>query len=205
MCAIFGSFNRNKFSKLAEVNGYRGSHSYSISIYDPIKKEIKLIKRDLGKFSMDTVDNYMGVYWIGHIQAPTTDDKDLDSVHPSQEDFSWLWHNGIIKDNYVKEMQKEYGDIKWDTRLLNLRLNDNKSLDEVDGAFSCLRYENGNMYLFRNEISPMFIDKELSISSTSFTGARKTTANAVLKLNFDDYNYSVVQKFTTKENPYYFG
>jgi len=205
MCAIFGSFDRSKFAKLAEVNGYRGSHSYSISIYDPLKREIRLIKRDLGKFSMDTVDEYMGVYWIGHIQAPTTDDKGLDSVHPSQEDFSWLWHNGIIKDSYVKVMQEEYGDIKWDTRLLNLWLNDNKPLDDVDGAFSCLRYEGGNIYLFRNEISPMFIDKQLSISSTSFTGAKKTTANAVLRLNFDDKNCDVVQKFTTKENPYFFG
>ena len=43
MCAIFGSFNKRKFTKLAEKNGYRGSHSYSISIYDPIKKDIRLI------------------------------------------------------------------------------------------------------------------------------------------------------------------
>ena len=43
MCAIFGSFNKRKFTKLAEKNGYRGSHSYSISIYDPIKKDIRLV------------------------------------------------------------------------------------------------------------------------------------------------------------------
>ena len=205
MCAIFGSFDVTKFQELAELNSYRGQHSFSISVYDPIKKDIKLVKKDLGEFDISGVQNYMGVYWIGHIQAPTTESKSLDTVHPSVSDFSFLWHNGIIKEDCIRDMQKVLNRIDaWDTKLLHLWLEENRSLDLIDGTFSCLMYEDGEIKLFRNEISPMFVDGELNISSTKFNNAVKTKANTVLRMDFG-YNELVESySFSTKENPYYF-
>ena len=57
---------------------------------------------------------------------------------------------------------------QWDTGLMHDWLINKKSLDYIDGTFACLRYKNGKLYIFRNEISPLFIDDELNISSTKF-------------------------------------
>jgi len=204
MCAIFGSYDIDKFKELAELNSYRGQHSYSISAYIPKSKSLTLIDKGFGAFKMPPIGFYETAYWIGHIQAPTSGERTLDTVHPSQEDNSWLWHNGIIKEDFVKEMQGVYGDHSWDTQLLNLWLNDQRSLDEVDGTFSCLRFKDGCLELFRNEISPMFVDGELNISSTKFAKSSKSKANKVLSMNFDDNVLVDGPSFTTKENPYYF-
>ena len=61
-----------------------------------------------------------------------------------------------------------------------------------------------SMYLFRNEISPMFVDKDLNISSTMFENSAETDPNVVFKIDFS-YNKLVPKgKFQTVENPYFF-
>jgi len=207
MCAIFGSYSRDVFYELMELNSYRGFHSYSISVYDPIKRDIKIVKKGLGHFDASNVEDYMGVYWIGHIQAPTTEAKSLDTVHPSAwpSHNTYMWHNGILKEDCIKMMQTALDTkVVWDTKLLHHWLLDRRSLSDVDGTFSCLMYEQGDILLFRNEISPMFIDDQLNISSTKFTDSVRTPANSVLKLDFINNVPVEVETFSTKENPYYF-
>ena len=61
-----------------------------------------------------------------------------------------------------------------------------------------------SFYIFRNEISPLFYDRYLNISSTKFEGGQSLEPNKVFKLNF---NYGAiltpVAEFQTFENPYY--
>lgn len=207
MCAIFGSFNRDKFLELAALNSYRGQHSYSITCYDPMIRATRVLAKEVGQFSATTLFTEFldGMYLIGHIQAPTTEAKSNDFVHPSAVDGSLLWHNGIIKEDCVKKMQDVLLDNSaWDTDLLHKWIHNEYSLDDIDGTFSCLRYDRGMLYLFRNEISPMFIDEQLNISSTRFLGSSKTPANTLLELDFANVRAVKIGSFVTKENPYYF-
>jgi hypothetical protein len=109
-----------------------------------------------------------------------------------------LWHNGIIK-------QKNLSEGTWDTQwLLEQILNYGWSaLSRVDGTFACIMYNSGELFVFRNEISPLFIDDRFNISSTKYEGSVSLTPNRVWKLNFETKYLDVVAYFETKENPYY--
>tara|TARA_B100000287_G_C20657486_1_gene789011 strand:- start:1016 stop:1645 length:630 start_codon:yes stop_codon:yes gene_type:complete len=209
MCAIFGSFKKEKLEELAELNSYRGQLSYSISQYDPEEKKLFLKRKCEGSFNIEDVQLDDGCYYIAHIQAPTTAASAIDSIHPSarNETGDLLWHNGILKESFVKQMQEALpSEQLWDTGLLHDWLLVNKDISEVDGTFSCARYIEGDgMFLFRNEISPLFIDEHINISSTKFEGSKPTTPNEVLRIDFENGSLVTEDTFTTKENPYYFG
>ena len=218
MCAIFGSSSKEKFLELVEVNQYRGSESWSVAQFQTgaLKhyrdgETFKLVNefKGLGEFFLDVMDEFEeqdlllnNFYYLGHVQAPTTSSV---SIHPSKYDNDLLWHNGIIKDYQVKEWQEEYGNKEWDTELLHRHIILGGSLDDVDGTFSCARYDKEHIYLFRNEISPLFYDNNLNISSAEFKNAEETEAGVMYKMNLHDRELEVIQRFETKENPYYFG
>jgi len=216
MCAIFGSFKKDKFLELAELNSYRGQHSFSVSLFDPKDGSITICRKEEGKFDCDNIEPN-GKYMIGHIQAPTTQAKSLEYIHPSvfndadrsnwytATDESWLWHNGIIKEDNIRFLQNKLDSmIKWDTALLHQWFMLGESLDKIDGTFSCLLYRNNLLYMFRNEISPMFVDGDLNISSTKFENATRTKPNQVLLMDFNINDLVKMSEFQTKENPYYF-
>lgn len=221
MCAIVGSFDRNKLIELIELNSYRGSHSYSFSTLNTYN-QLTVRKQGLGSINYDDIIVHSGYYGIVHIQAPTTDAKSLDTVHPAisknestfrkdkytleKKPYSCLWHNGIIKDDCIKKLQqKQSTDEVWDTKLLlNEVDNSFSNLNSIDGTFSCCYYKDGRLYLFRNDISPMFIDEQLNISSTKFEGSVATEPNKVWLV---DTYYKVLHnvfEFETVENPYFF-
>tara|TARA_R100001460_G_scaffold4800_4_gene13549 strand:- start:22938 stop:23564 length:627 start_codon:yes stop_codon:yes gene_type:complete len=208
MCAIFGSFEVNKLKELALLNSYRGERSFSISEYSPNTKKLLTKQKCMGRFSLDNVELTAGMYYVAHIQAPTTEASAIESIHPSDRNdgHDLLWHNGILKENFVEEMQSALSsDLKWDTGLLHDWLIEDKSLNDVDGTFACLRYVDGDIKLFRNEISPLFVDSKLNISSTKFPGAEPLIPNKIWTLDFKEYIMNEGPSFTTKENPYYFG
>lgn len=215
MCAIFGSFNRDKFFELAELNSYRGKHSFSVSTFDKETGRMKTCYKQFGLFNTNAVPDD-DVYYVGHIQAPTTVSKDTTSIHPSVYNNKYLWHNGILKADCISDMQEVFlaykaaghmhlGDHNedWDTALLNMWIDQDRLLDDIDGTFSCLRYADGKITLFRNEISPMFVDGELNISSTKFDGSVKTKPNTVLEMKLDSNELVEMYSFQTKDNPYY--
>ena len=208
MCAIIGSFNKDKLRELIELNSYRGNHSYSLSEYNPIMGNLKIIERNLGEFKFNLLSKLSkDLYYIAHIQAPTTEDKNFGNIHPHKHLNSLLWHNGIIKEDFIKIMQDKL-DIsiqeKWDTALLNKWIYYNHSLSEVDGTFSCLKYDGVNLYLFRNQISPLFIDEYWNISSTKFDNSQSTKPNKVLLMDFKNKKLKGLKNFKTKNNPYFF-
>lgn len=212
MCAIVGSFNQHKLHELIALNSYRGSHSYSFSTISP-HGDLKTHVRSLGTFDPTRTDCQIppGHYAIAHIQAPTTEANSIEDIHPSRELFNQrltaLWHNGIVKANHVKKMQETFGsDTNWDTQLLLRAVNANTdNLNEVDGSFSCLWWDGSSAYLFRNDISPMFYDSELNISSTKFEGSISTPANKILFMNLAHKALYNTGEFKTVENPYFFG
>lgn len=207
MCAILGSFSRDKLLELIELNSYRGSHSYSFSTINTDTGVLTVRGKGHGELNPVHVQFDENEYAVVHIQAPTTNEKTFDSIHPAEEAGAYLWHNGIIKAGHVKVLQRVFGeDTNWDTRLL-LRavLTSFDELNNMDGSFSCLLHDSYRAYLFRNDISPMFYDKDLSISSTKFEGSISTPPNTVLYMDFKSRGlYNVGTSFKTVENPYFF-
>ena len=208
MCSIIGSFDKETLIDLCELNAYRGQHSHSISYMD--EQGVWFTQKKFGAINYDKIEFDEGDYCIIHMQAPTTDSKELNNIHPATgnpySNGSLLWHNGIIKEKEVERLREKYQiESTWDTYILLHHLIANGSLDDIDGTFSCLWYDDYNLKLFRNEISPMFIDSHSTISSTKFEGSIPTEPNTMFE--FDPFKNKLNPLFTfqTKENPYYFG
>ena len=203
MCSIFGSFSKDKIVELAELNRYRGQHSYSYSYYHPDTNDIT-VSKGLGDIPLDQIKIPEGAYCIAHMQAPTTDNKTIESVHPAFTQGVWLWHNGIIKDHWVKNAMKEYNlDISWDTFLILHKYLSTGKLDDIVGTFSCAYSGNKSLQLFRNEISPLFIDDNYNISSTKFEGSKSLEPNIIWKFH-PGIGINKIGSFNTVENPYFF-
>jgi len=211
MCSIIASFNKDTVHRLAKLNEYRGQHSHSLFVFDNSK--VVYSHRALGPLDIDSHDIPDG-YILCHQQAPTTDNKTLDSVHPAEHSGHLLYHNGIVKDTEVKRMQQALNcpDITWDTMLILHQLIETRSPDNIDGTFSCAWFDGHSFYMFRNEISPLFIDhtslidrKDVAISSTKFDGSTLLEPNKIFELDLKRFAIHPVEYFTTKENPYFFG
>lgn len=202
MCAITGSFSKHKLQDLYRLNAYRGELSYSLSAFDTKsdKARLNLLMQDEGKIVNGLIEHLPGgdnIFYIAHSQAPTTDSSSK-NIHPSAYGDCLLWHNGIIKQKTI-----EAG--TWDTQWLQEQILNYgwSALSRVDGTFACVMYNNGELYVFRNEISPMFYDKHFNFSSTKFEGGESLPPNKVFKLNFEIKQLSTVAYFETHTNPYY--
>ena len=214
MCAIFGSKDKDKFLELAELNQYRGNFAHSTTVFQtglfqhyPDAERVVHVTTNTGEGEFkDSItmseEEYKTTYYLGHVQAPTTDSVE---THPSNINGDLLWHNGIIKDYQVQEWKQELGNRDWDTELLHRHLVLGGDLDNVDGTFSCARYTKDNLYLFRNEISPLFYDEDMNISSTKFDNSLETESGVMYQMNLVNNSLELINRFETKENPYYFG
>jgi asparagine synthetase B (glutamine-hydrolysing) len=215
MCSIIGSLYTEKIRELSSLNAHRGQHSHSLYVFDVVGDNVNntvlYSHRGMGPFNMDDHPKLPAGYIVVHQQAPTTDSKDESSIHPAQIGNQLLWHNGIIKADEVKRLQELHkSENNWDTYLMlqGLVNDDVSSLESIDGTFSCFWYDGANCFLFRNEISPMFIDEYGNISSTKFDGSASIDPNFVWLFypgltninNLEDF----VGTFITVENPYFF-
>ena len=200
MCAITGSFSKHKLEDLYRLNAYRGELSYSLSAFsfddNGIRLDVMMQDRDkMPEGLIKGMPEGNNMYYIAHSQAPTTN---ANNIHPAVYGDCMLWHNGIVKQKNLKEGT-------WDTQwLLEQILNYGWSaLSRVDGTFACMMYNSGELFVFRNEISPMFYDKDLNFSSTKVEFAESLPPNKVFKVNLKYKQLSPVAYFETMENPYY--
>jgi hypothetical protein len=209
MCSIIGSKDINKVRELAELNAYRGQHSHSLFVYDDGLGTMSYQHKDFGplvtenhKFDMPEVG-----YIVAHQQAPTTENKTSEFIHPATiGGTEMLWHNGIVKANDIKRLQQELQcENSWDTYLILRHLLDYNTPNGIDGTFSCVWLYDGNLFVFRNEISPLFIDNELNISSTKFSNSESLPPNTIFMLDIENSGIKKISEFQTKENPYFFG
>ena len=197
MCAIVGSFSKETTIALFELNSYRGEISSSISSFN-MNSELQQLNKYSGKFEKEYLDNHVdGMFYIGHSQAPTTN---TNNIHPSEIGEVLLWHNGIIKQN---NLDKNVWDTEW---LLQRIITEGWSvLSKIDGSFACVLYRKNKLYLFRNEICPLFINDKLDISSTKFDNSKSLEPNTVFEVDLTDRTIHSIESFLTKENPYFFG
>lgn len=201
MCAITASFSKKKLKELYKLNSYRGELNYSLSTFESIDYLVtwKVLLQDSGKMPeilIDELNTNDNMFMVAHSQAPTTD---TGGIHPAAYIGALLWHNGIIKQSTIPAGT-------WDTQWLLSRIVDYgwSSLSRVDGTFACIMFMFNNLYVFRNEISPLFLDDELNLSSTKFEGSRPLEPNTVFRIDLDTKQIYTEATFSTFENPYYF-
>lgn len=196
MCALVGSFSTAVLQQLVDLNSYRGQLSYSICSFDTASK-VQVLTTDYGVMPPYLLGSFpKAAYYVGHTQAPTTESK---NIHPAINGSAMLWHNGIIKQ---KELPPDVWDTEW---LLDGILNNGfKFLSEVNGTFACILHKDDRLFVFRNEISPLFVDDELNLSSTTFEDSNSLESNIVFEVDIKSTKLVKVDEFKTKENPYFF-
>lgn len=200
MCGIFASFDNDKLNELAKLNSYRGSHSFSV-----FNHSTGYLHKDFGLF--DITKAPIG-YNICHVQAPTTSERSIENIHPSEIHGTYLWHNGIIKDMSISELNSFFCSTeRWDTKLLHYAMQaDYNILSKINGSFACVYVSQGRIFIFRNEITPLFVDSDLNISSVKFEGSTQLPPNMIYELELNKKELlSTGNSFTTLENPYFFG
>ena len=217
MCSITASFDFNKLKELTKLNEYRGTHSHSLFLIDKYTGKIIFGHKNLGPIELDEMEKNdierlpKNVFFIAHQQAPTTDNKDNKFVHPAHIGENYLWHNGIIKEREIERLQEELrSTTTWDTALLLQKIINEGKPNNIDGTFSCVWLKKNSLLTFRNEISPLFVDNKLNISSTKFEGSTSLPPNKIFELDLlykenNTQGLEQIDVFTTKENPYYFG
>lgn len=203
MCGIFCSFKTDKLEELSRLNVPRGNKTFSVSY---IYSNLVHVRRFDSGFDITKVEPKSG-YKICHVQAPTTNSK---NIHPAKvNNKMFLWHNGMIKNDDVSRLQKKQGNNEiWDTQLLLNELIDQNhwsdNLSEIRGSFACLFLHNEKLYTFRNQLAPLFIDDDCNISSVKFGSSVDVEPDVIHEINLFEKTIKPVISFTTKENPYFF-
>lgn len=200
MCSIVGSFNFKKAKELCEANYYRGSLNHSISYID-IESNIIEVNRFKGPLDLDNILSYPNKYIIVHQQAPT---QNSNFIHPAEFYSQYLWHNGLLKFDCVKKFKEKYKiDNIWDTYYI-LREMQSLNFTELDGSYACLYFKD-NLYMFRNNLSPLYIDNDLNVSSTRFKDSISLKSESLFHIDLQNKHLIEVLQFKTIETPYYFG
>lgn len=211
MCSIIASFDKAKLLELYELNKHRGDLSHSMAAFDD-EGTMQSLYREKGPMDDGFTISLLpeDCYYVGHTQAPTSNAA---FVHPAiwpvldGEPFDWgghraaLWHNGIVK-------QGGLSPDTWDTQWLLRGLMDTgfSFLSSVTGSFACVMYRPDGLFVFRNEIAPLFVEPEsMSISSTKFPNSQALPPNIVFAVELGLGIFTAVAQFETKENPYYMG
>ena len=202
MCGMFFTFNDDYIPRLQQANAKRGGVNESLT-------KVDLYETDGG--------------WIGHFQAPTST---VSRRHPNfcdhkefgGKDTSNLWHNGILKEYTIRDMQEKFNTKEeWDTALLHEHIMQFGDLSDVDGSFAVIVEYNfsGKNYLYfaRNALVPLYMNAdELILSSTQVPELGVTELIEAGKWYFYEDNEfhkvtstahkNILNPFTTKNNPY---
>jgi hypothetical protein len=199
MCSIFGTFDVVEAKRLQQLNSRRGVISNSSTVFD---NNINIVSMTKQYGELDDFKEELSGYHLYHQQAPTSQEND--TIHPSEYKNSFLWHNGIVKQDTIKKLMSRTGNNSlWDTHQINVLLNTSftNDLDLIEGSFSCIWYKNNNLYMFRNQISPMFFNGS-TISSEKFENSIETIPNTMYI--FENSVWVEKHKFINNELPFFF-
>lgn len=218
MCGLFASADPIKLENLFNLNYKRGQKGVSqngFSFFD----DNALIWESRNESKRLEIDpKFLSEFNIFHVVAPTTAELNF---HPAvreaqdheSEGFTALWHNGILKQDTIDNLRKNDDDPTWDTQLLVNRLHylddeeeTREFLESLDGSFACFLLKNSQLFIFRNQLSPLFFDNMLNFSSVKFGFCQPVPAGVVWFVDFE--KRQLVDSgihFETKNDPYNLG
>lgn len=204
MCSIVGSFSIKTLKQLIKANAYRGQYRHSVIAQNPYGEGFRAFMGE-GAFTNFRELEREGAYYIAHHQAPTAASA---SYHPARFNGDYLFHNGIVKERHIEQMQTELvTDETWDTKLLCMTVNTFgfSALSKIDGSFAGVSRRDGKLYIFRNQLSPMFTNDLLDFSSTSTgTCSSDLPPEKVFQIDFKENRFTPVEDFKTNDNVYFF-
>lgn len=197
MCGIIAATTVERFNQVAKANQKRGRYAYS---WCAIAQNGAVIKSEFGRGEMPLLNSVQGAaYYIGHVQAPTGGlNSTEDRIHPSVIGTSALYHNGIIKQSYMKKN----GYVGWDTKLLHQKIIQGE-IDQVEGSFACLRVVDGHIHIFRNATCILWTDAEMTVSSVKVDDSMKMIPpNRILEADFLSKTFKNVGIFNNADLAY---
>jgi hypothetical protein len=197
---IAGSFSRDKLIELCEMHKYRGTYAYSIATYDVENHGMFSVNRGYGVLDYHKISISPHQYCIVQLQATPTRNIQPASKIVDQKDYfeHYLWFNGSLTNNEVGKIQLEEDTTeRWQAMLLLKRVMRYGAPVDVDGAFSCVYSDGKELYLFRNELEPMFRDEELTICTTPFKGSVSTSSNKMFRMDLKKKGLRLIEEFTT--------
>lgn len=197
MCSIIGGFGNDVVSSLVALNSHRGTVSSSYTLFDERGYVLETC-RFAGP--LKNIPTHSG-YIVCHQQAPTSSASGK-NIHPSTISSSLLWHNGILKQHFLKKLQ---ADTEWDTHVLHKLIAHEgiQSVENVEGSFACLYHNEQELMMFRNSIAPLWYHGA-TISSVKFEHSNEIMPNTVYKLNFKARLWVEYSSFSNIEMPFYF-
>jgi hypothetical protein len=207
MCSIIGSFNIDEIRNLIDLNSSRGQSSYSIGLYNIETNKIETLFKGEGEFN-HTILKQLNIqpkhYIICHIQAPTLGVGQNRSIHPSIIDSSYLYHNGQLTQNQIELLKERYNvDSNWDTGLLHHYYLNNEDLSDIDGSFGLLFINKDKVNIMTSNMINLYINKDLTLSSTYFKNSTKIDSNIIYELDFDRRELNRIDDFNSKTSPYF--
>ncbi len=200
MCSIICGFKAEELISLIEINQRRGNFSHSLY------QSPDILYKDFGTFNYDLLNDLTEKFTVVHVQAPTSGLlNDKTRIHPTEQNNSLLWHNGIIKPSGISYIQAKIKTKEvFDTKLLHKVINEFgfDILSEIEGLFSCLYYDGDNYYIFRTKHGKLYVDDKLNISSERFSNSKCINYDTVYKLNLAFLTLKEVSTFKTKRFNY---
>lgn len=217
MCGIFATADPIKLENLFNLNYKRGQRGFSqngFSFFDgnslvwEARNESKRLEID-PKFLSD--------FNICHVVAPTGESHFHPAIREAQEHesegFTALWHNGILKADTISEYARTDAEAEWDTQLLVNRLHylntpeeTSEFLSSLEGSFACLLIKDSQLFVFRNNLVPLYWDNLMNFSSVKFSFSNLLAPGVVFHVDFEQRKLvDTGIHFTTKNDPYNLG
>jgi hypothetical protein len=218
MCGISASFDVDILITLMTLNNKRGRHSFSLMVYDVSNKSIFALHQGFDDCREVLAKYYKQLnrhfYYISHSQAPTSTDigseYDFSRIHPANIDDSYLYHNGIIKDDSIDKLRiMVNSNSYWDTMLLlqGLVHYDECSyiLNFIKGSYACILVSKATIFTFRNDSSILYYDDDLNISSINYSSTMtELPSNMMFLLDLDFLVLVETSDFNSPDEGYHF-
>ena len=205
MCGSCGSNNIKTFRELCNKNSERGNFVRSVTkLFLPNTKHngTSVITEYSQDFNKTIQGDDLCVYYLGHVQSPTTEVREFKSStsHPFRFKNTYVAHNGVLENS--KELKEKYDlsannvDSSIIAPLIQ-RLGYKEALSTLKGTFGCWSYDQqlGQLRIFRSG-STLCI-KGSSFSSTNISKYKNVEEGIVYECNFSTNTFSKVENFSS--------
>ncbi len=205
MCSIILTKDNNieLLKELVDLNQEKGTFANSLTHFNndnlsmSISKKFGLFNDTNLKLAEEHANG--GGTFIIHLQAPTGGmTKDITRMHPACNDSVRLFHNGLMKNTYIKSLMKELETpFDFDTDLMSKLIKRDgleAAINQFEGSFACFCLIDNKVYIFRSKHSKLYTDMKGSFSSEKLNDDWKC-------INYDtiyDADLNVVGTFKTK-------